>query len=280
MIEYILYNPNKELIHQGSCSDVFRIKNAMTGDTFIVKIFHYTPILNGDPNGDYEREIKALSNLKHPNIIRLLGHYQSRLPFKKFIVVEEALIDLFDLMNKTGLTIYMIRYILLNVLTALEFIHSKGFYHGDLKHENIVISKEYDIKLIDFAYSHTTDKQTNRFFGTPLFAAPEMLGYSFVSFNKEVDIWACGIILYTFFDYELPFDKEELGINGLKEFHQQKILEPPETMIKHTDFCELFSAMTKKDINQRATANELLRYKAFYKKPNVELCKLFLKTKI
>lgn len=89
---------------------------------------------------------------------------------------------------------------LLQILSALHYIHQKSIVHLDLKPENILLCNHFDskIKIIDFGISRKFcegQSDIKGIYGTPEFTAPEILNYEPVGFGT--DMWAVGCIAYT-----------------------------------------------------------------------------------
>lgn len=90
------------------------------------------------------------------------------------------------------------------LLSACNHMHSQGVVHRDIKPENIMLSKEGEIKLIDFGLSQRTqgNKKLKTVAGTPYYMAPEVLeGH----YDYKCDIWSLGVLLYVFMSGYLPF---------------------------------------------------------------------------
>lgn len=86
---------------------------------------------------------------------------------------------------------------------AVEYIHSHNVVHRDLKPENILLDDNYNIKVTDFGFARVIEPNEKLFdlCGTPGYLSPELLFASMnedaEGYGKEVDLWACGVIMYT-----------------------------------------------------------------------------------
>lgn len=153
-------------------------------------------------------EIRALNILKHKNIVSL----------RKIYVYKNVVLLVMEHIESTLLNYLRdfksIKNLLLQLIDALEYIHSAGIIHRDIKPDNVLVSKDMVLKLADFGMCSINEKYPDNCQGglsTLGYKAPELFeetGYH----DKTVDIYAFGIIVFEmitsrFLIYELNFSK-------------------------------------------------------------------------
>jgi len=118
--------------------------------------------------------------------------------------------ELFEFLSYTGFFDESIaRTYFQQLMSGVEFCHSKGVVHRDLKPENLLLDDAFTLKLADFGFSNVVCAAHKLMFtecGTPGYMAPEMLknkGYD----GAKADIWACGVILFIMLAGFPPFQK-------------------------------------------------------------------------
>ncbi|CDW76558.1 serine threonine-protein kinase fused-like [Stylonychia lemnae] len=138
------------------------------------------------------REI-ATFQLKHPNIVEILDSYLTI--ESQFIIISElAKYDLTEFKKQKGQMSYSdISTIMIQLLEALEEIHCKGFTHRDINPQNVLVFDNDIVKICDFGVA-SFGTQTAARAGKEYYMAPEVL--SLEPYDKSVDIWSLGILLY------------------------------------------------------------------------------------
>jgi serine/threonine protein kinase len=149
-------------------------------------------------------EIKVLKHLDHPNIIKLIDIRQDTKGLH--LIMEYAVGGSLDNYSKTrSLDTKESVKIMKQVLCAVNYFHSLGVVHRDLKLSNIIIDSSKRIKIIDFGFAtFTNGAELKLYCGTPEFMAPEMVSQSPYN-GKKVDIWALGVIFYVLITKTYPF---------------------------------------------------------------------------
>jgi len=158
-------------------------------------------------------EIEILKVCQHPSIIRLLDIFENETDI--YLVMEYMKGgDLFDYLQRRDFTVKesLACNFAHQIATAIFYLHSYGVAHRDLKPENIIVSDDSEtpeIKITDFGLSKIVGpKETSKEpFGTLSYAAPEIL--QGMPYNKAVDVWSFGIILFLILSGCLPFDDDD-----------------------------------------------------------------------
>ena len=158
-------------------------------------------------------EIDIMKLCHHPNVVHLLDHFEN----------AEYIFIVMEYIRGGRLTDYMkekkfhfsekrAAEIIYEIAIGVKYLHKYGIIHRDLKPDNIMLTESNDkghIKIMDFGLSKILGKKekTSDGFGTLTFVSPEVLIRK--PYNKEIDIWSIGVILYLILSGDLPFDDEE-----------------------------------------------------------------------
>ncbi|CAD8097844.1 unnamed protein product [Paramecium primaurelia] len=164
------------------------------GNTCAIKIYK-----EECPKKLREKEIKILQSISHPNIQKIV---KSDREFKWFIT-ELMNQDLYSVITKYGtLQQSTIKQILLQLSNGLSYLHQLGYVHRDIKLENVMMTKEPNVKLIDFGLSVYIDsnKLYPRHCGTPTYMAPELHQENNLIIGeilKKSDVFSLGVLIFT-----------------------------------------------------------------------------------
>ncbi|XP_043066169.1 mitogen-activated protein kinase kinase kinase kinase 5 isoform X6 [Drosophila bipectinata] len=181
-------------IGSGTYGDVYKAKRIQSNELAAIKVIKLEP---SDDIQIIQQEIIMMRDCRHPNIIAYYGSYLRR--DKLWICMEfcggGSLQDIYQV---TGpLSEVQIAYMCRETLKGLEYLHSMGKMHRDIKGANILLTEYGDVKLADFGVSAQITATINKrksFIGTPYWMAPEVAAVERKGgYNQLCDIWACGI---------------------------------------------------------------------------------------
>ncbi|OHT17187.1 hypothetical protein TRFO_41232 [Tritrichomonas foetus] len=163
----------------------------------------------GDEMTDFNREVQIHMKLDHPFIAHFFGSFQQD---DINVIVMEYIPgkSLLDLINSGRLSNeFEIAKIYCQIIAALDYLHNeKKVVHRDLKLENIIISPNNMVKIIDFGLSNISNGLLSTQCASFPYAAPELfLGEPY---DSSIDIWASGVILYAMLTGSLPFEGEDV----------------------------------------------------------------------
>eukprot|EP01094_Clydonella_sp_ATCC50884_P030174 TRINITY_DN973_c4_g1_i1.p1 TRINITY_DN973_c4_g1~~TRINITY_DN973_c4_g1_i1.p1 ORF type:complete len:760 (+),score=218.40 TRINITY_DN973_c4_g1_i1:70-2280(+) len=165
------------------------------------------------------REVDVLESLNHPHINRLLDKVV--LDDRVNLVLE--LVDgreLCDIVERHTVPEDTCRELWRQLLLGVEYMHSIGVVHRDLKLENILIDTNGTLKIIDMGFGNffKDGEMLNTFCGSPDYAAPELFkGRPYSA--PEVDLWSLGVCLYAMLSGCLPFPDTPSLCAGRFTFH-------------------------------------------------------------
>jgi len=184
------------------------MKHKANEKLYAVKIIHKTHMKKEkkEYQVNVEREVLVMTN--YPNIIKL--YYTFRDSERLYFALEYAPNgDLHELIRiARTLSFPLAQYYAAEIVNVLEYLHSKGIVHQDLKPKNILLSEDWHLKLADFGTARFLYKESEDedFVGTAEYVSPEVL------MNKKStaasDLWALGCIIYELFVGRTPFERE------------------------------------------------------------------------
>ncbi|KRX06124.1 Protein kinase-like domain [Pseudocohnilembus persalinus] len=220
-VEDILMNENSmdnfefgKVLGLGSYAVVRQSVHKPTNQILAIKTYDKKKLSDPMKLKNVQREIKILSRLRHPNIIRL---YQ-------IIETDNQVHLIMELSSQTPLNDFMktkrskrvneeeARLIIKQLAEALKYGHRKCVVHRDIKLENVLIDQNKIVKLVDFGFAVVVPPghYLNIFCGTPSYMAPEIVNKQDYAFS--VDVWALAVMAFKLVSGHFPFkgqsDKE------------------------------------------------------------------------
>lgn len=230
-----------------------------------------------------DRELNILTKLDHRNVVGFYGTYLepvSRDSVTTYLVLEEVNGgELFKrIVSKGKLRQDETQNIMCQLLTGLRYLHSMGVVHRDLKPENILLEvisgpqaapwdageRSVRVKIADFGLAKFIGNFsfTNTLCGTPAYVAPEVLvNQQNRHYNRAVDMWSVGVLLYVCLCGFPPFS-EELGPPSMR----QQIIEARYAFFSPywdeiaDDALDLISRLLVADPNRRLSVEQALHH--------------------
>ena len=196
-----------ETLGTGSFGRVRISKNKKTNEYVAMKIMKKVEILKSKQADHIANEIKILSMIDHPFVIKFDGFTQD----EKYLYLALELInggELFTYLRAVGrFPVDQARVYIAQIVSIFEYLHSKNIIYRDLKPENILIHKSGYLKLTDFGFAKIVEGRTYTLCGTPEYLAPEIILNK--GHGKPVDWWTCGILLYEMIAGIDPFSDDD-----------------------------------------------------------------------
>ena len=255
------YNIGK-VLGKGAYATVKLIVNRLTNEKFAMKIYEKSKLNDRLKKRCVYKEIEILKRIEHKNIARL---YETIFTDTQVLIIQEyvkgiSLRDYYnkEIRNQKGISEHkakIFKKIFRQIFDAMNYLHSNYMAHRDIKLENILLAKDYEIKIIDFGFGMLNlDNKVQHFFcGTPNYMPPEIVekrGY----IGQKADLWSLGILVYKIYCADFPFkgrNEKEL-YKSIKRCEFSIINYVPEKVKK------VIRALIEYDPNKRPSCKEVL----------------------
>lgn len=201
------------LLGHGTFAKVYHARNIQSGKSVAMKIVGKEKVIKVGMMEQVKREISVMKMVKHRNIVQL--HEVMASKSKIYLAMELVRGgELFSKISKGRLKEDVARFYFQQLISAVDFCHSRGVFHRDLKPENLLLDEDGNLKVTDFGLSALSDhlKQDGLLHttcGTPAYVAPEVIGKKGYDGSKA-DLWSCGVILFVLLAGFLPFQDDNI----------------------------------------------------------------------
>jgi len=195
-------------ISEGGMATVYTARRIGDGGIVALKVLREQYATDAEFVERFQREAKAVSELVHPHMVRVFDSGRDgSVHYIAMEYVEGS--NLKEYIRREGrLAPERALQIAAQVCDALEFAHSHGIVHRDIKPQNILLTGDGQVKVTDFgiarALSSVTITQTGTVLGSVQYLSPEQARG--VAAGRAADVYATGVVLYEMVTGQLPFD--------------------------------------------------------------------------
>ncbi|XP_071774121.2 protein kinase D4 [Centroberyx gerrardi] len=201
-----------EVLGSGQFGVVYRGTHRQSGRPVAIKVIDKTRFPTKQER-QLRNEVAILQNLSHPGVVLVEGMFET--VEYVFVVMEKLHGDMLEMIlsNEKGrLPERNTRFLVMQILEALRYLHLKHIAHCDLKPENVLLASADpfpQVKLCDFGFARIIGEKSFRrsVVGTPAYLAPEVISSS--GYNRSLDMWSAGVIMYVSLSGTFPFNEDE-----------------------------------------------------------------------
>lgn len=209
------------------------------------------------------REIETLARVKHFAIVKTYEIFETS-DGKVYIVTELGVQgDLLEFIKKKGaLSEDVARKMFFQLASAIKYCHDLDIVHRDLKCENLLLDKDYNIKLTDFGFSKRLERDddgrvifSKTFCGSAAYAAPEVL--QGIPYQPKIyDIWSLGVVLFIMVCGSMPYD--DSNIKKMLRMQKEHRVHFPRSKVLTSECKDLIYRMLQPDVSRRLCIDEVL----------------------
>jgi len=250
-----------ELIGTGGMANVYKAKCTLLNRNVAIKVLKEEFKDDDEIKKRFNIESQAVAGLSHTNIVSVFDVGAEN--DLNYIVMEYVEgITLKEYLKESGALVWNQAVdFAIQICSALQHAHRKGIIHRDIKPQNIMVTKDNVLKVMDFgiarAVSTYTTKIDNEAMGTAHYCSPEQAKGSYT--DERSDIYSLGVVIYEMLTGHPPFESDSSVSVALKQIQEKPV---PPTQIVPTIPASVetvvLKAMEKDAVNRFQAANTLL----------------------
>ncbi|XP_052783690.1 cAMP-dependent protein kinase catalytic subunit PRKX-like isoform X4 [Mya arenaria] len=198
-------------IGTGTFGRVVLVRNRETRNYFALKVMAVTEVIRLKQIEHVKNEKEILSSISHPFIVNMLwANHDEAFLYMLMEYVPGG--EVFSYLRNYGrFSNSMANFFASEIVSALEYLHSRSIVYRDLKPENLLLDRDGHLKITDFGFAKKLLDRTWTLCGTPEYLAPEIIQSK--GHSKAVDWWSLGILVYEMIVGFPPFfDDQPFGI--------------------------------------------------------------------
>ena len=242
------------LLGEGGMAIVYLAYDNKFDTEVAIKILKKEFVHNENIRKRFLAEAKNMFKMSHPNIIKVTDLIDAG-DIVAFVMeyIEGQTLDEYIKVNGVFKDDEIGKY-LPKMLKAIEYVHDKGFIHRDIKPSNFILTKDHEIKLLDFGIAKNTNSDNDDYtstnlgqqMGTPLYMSPEQIE-CVAPITKLTDIYSLGVTLWFMVMGHSPYNLKDISILSL----QNKIHKEP-LLLTQTIWDSTIQQATAKDPTKRS----------------------------
>lgn len=198
-------------VGQGGMATVYKAYHEKLDRHVAIKLMHQTFLQDEDFRARFSREARIVAKLEHPNIVSIYDFSEhNNTPYLVMKFVDGMTLKRKAI--KTGLTLEETANILTEVANALDYAHSQGVLHRDMKPSNILVDSNGRPYITDFGLARIAEAGASTIshdmmLGTPFYISPEQ-AQGEKDLDSRTDIYSLGVILYELIAGRVPFSAD------------------------------------------------------------------------
>ena len=213
---------DKNPLGKGAFGEVWKVTHENSKKVYCIKMMTKRDIFEQKLINQINKEIGIMYNINHPYSVKLYNHFEDN--EKLYLIMELASNgNLYNFIqnnkNQKIKTKEMIKKIIIQVIEIIKYLHSLDIIYRDIKPENILLDKDYNVKLCDYGWASYLSKGQfcSAYCGTPEYVSPEVIKK--YPYNEKVDIWGIGVLIFELVFGYPPFTSNfnEDRFNNIKE---------------------------------------------------------------